>query len=58
MGTVFKKTFTKPLPAGAETFVRKGDRLARWKDRRGKTRTAPLTVRQDGAERVTFESPF
>ena len=52
MGTVFKKTFTKPLPAGAETFVRKGERFARWKDRKGKTRTAPLTVGKDGSERI------
>jgi hypothetical protein len=26
MATVFKKTFTKPLPAGAEVFARKGAR--------------------------------
>jgi integrase len=58
MGTVFKKTFTKPLPAGAETFVRKGERLARWKDRRGKTRTALLTVGKNGSERIILESPF
>jgi integrase len=58
MGTVFKKTFTKPLPTGAETIVRKGERLARWKDRKGKSRTALLTVGQDGAERVLIESPY
>lgn len=32
MGTVFKKTFTKPMPAGAEIFIRKGQRFARWLD--------------------------
>jgi integrase len=58
VGTVFKKTFTKPLPAGAETFVRKGERFARWKDRKGKTRTAPLTVGVDKSERVIIESPY
>src|SRR2546423_1227300 len=56
MGTVFKKTVTKPLPPGAETFERKGERLARWKDRRGKTRTAPLTTGQDGTERIVVQS--
>ncbi len=56
MGTVFHKTFTKPLPPGAETFVRKGERFARWKDRRGKTRMAPLTQGKDGAARVIIES--
>jgi integrase len=58
VGTAFKKTFTKPVPAGAETFIRKGKRLVRWKDRRGKTRTAPLTVGKDGNERIILESPF
>lgn len=27
MGAVYKKTFTKPLPAGAKIIVRKGQRL-------------------------------
>jgi hypothetical protein len=31
MGTVFKKTFTKPLPAGATVVVRQGKRFAEWK---------------------------
>ncbi len=56
MGTVFKKTVTKALPAGAEIFTRKGERLARWKDRKGKTRTAPLTTGTDGADRIVIES--
>src|SRR5262249_16217679 len=53
-----KKQTTRPLPPGAEIFTRKGERFARWKDRRGKTRTAPLTVGQDGSERIVTESPF
>ena len=47
MGTVYKETFTKPLPAGAKIIVRKGQRLAEWKDAKGKTRTAPLTAAGD-----------
>jgi integrase len=58
VGTVFKKTFTKPAPADAETIVRKGERLARWRDRKGKLRSARLTVGQDGSERVAVESPY
>jgi integrase len=58
VGAVFKKTFTKPLPAGAETFVRKGERFARWKDRKGKIRTAALTTGEDGADRLLMESPY
>jgi integrase len=47
MGNVYKETFTKPLPAGARIIVRKGRRLAEWKDAKGKTRTAPLTAAGD-----------
>jgi integrase len=56
MGTVFRKQTTRPLPRGAEIFTRKGERFARWKDRRGKTRTAPLTVGEDGSDRIVTES--
>jgi integrase len=56
VGTVFKPTVTKPLPAGAETFTRKGERFARWRDRKGKSRTAPLTVGKDGSDRIVIES--
>jgi hypothetical protein len=58
MGTVYKKTFTKPLPTGAEIVLRKGQRLARWKDSKGRTRTAPLTTGKGGAERIIIESPI
>jgi integrase len=58
VGTVFKKTFTKPLPMGAEIIVRKGERLARWKNAKGKARTALLTTGKDGSDRVIIESPF
>jgi integrase len=54
MGTVFKKTATKPLPAGAKILVRKGQRLAEWLDAKGKRRTAPLTVGKGGADRLVI----
>jgi len=47
MGTVYKKTFTKPLPVGAKIIVRKGQRLAEWIDAKGKRRMAPLTAAGD-----------
>src|SRR5208282_5503392 len=53
MGTVYKETFTKPLPAGAKIIVRKGQRLAQWQDAKGKTRTAPLTA---AGTRITVEA--
>jgi integrase len=56
VGTVFKPIVTKPLPTGAESFIRKGQRLARWRDRKGKIRTAPLTEGKDGSDRIVIES--
>jgi integrase len=58
VGTVFKKQVTRPLPPGANIFVRKGERFAKWKDRRGKIQTAPLTTGKDGTERILTESPY
>lgn len=52
MGTVYRKTVTKPLPTGAELFTKAGERFARWKDAKGKSRTAPVTIGRDGAERI------
>jgi integrase len=52
MGTVYRKTFTKPLPADAELFVRKGERFARFKDAKGRSRTEAVTAGTDGADRL------
>jgi integrase len=56
MGSLFKKQYTKPLPTGAEVFQRNGQRMARWRDRRGKTRTAPLTTNEGGRDRLLCEA--
>src|SRR6516165_7463381 len=56
MGSVYKKTVTRPLPPGAEFVERKGVRLARWRDASGKAKTAPLTTGKDGTERIRDES--
>ncbi len=56
MGTVFKKTVTKAMPANAERFTKKGQRWVRWLDAKGKTRTAAVTIGNDGSERLSFES--
>jgi len=53
MGTVYKETFTKPLPAGAKIIFRKGQRLAEWIDAKGKRRTALLTAAGD---RISVEA--
>jgi hypothetical protein len=54
MGSVFKKTVTKALPADAKLIVHKGQRLAEWTDTKQKRRTAPVTVGKDGTDRVAI----
>ena len=56
MGTVYKKTFTKPLPAGAELFTREGQQFARWKDTKGKVRKTLVTASKDGEPRIIIEA--
>lgn len=56
MGSIFTKTVTRPFPPGAEIITRKGVRLARWRDAKGKIRTAPVTTKQDRADRIREES--
>lgn len=64
MGTVYRETYTKPLPEGAEVFTRDGECWARWKarDRKGneRTRTARVTVPESGehagTRRLLFEA--
>ena len=56
MGSVFRATYTKALPVGAELFTRKGKRYARWEDARGKRRTAPTTASDRGVARIVLES--
>ena len=48
MASVYRKTVTKALPGKAEVFIRNGERFARWRDAKGKQRTAPITVPAKG----------
>ena len=48
MASIYKPTYTKPIPPGAEIVTRKGTRYARVRDRRGKLRSEPLT--KDGTK--------
>jgi integrase len=50
VASIFRRTYKRPIPEGAEFVTRKGKRLARWKDGRGRTHTAPLS--EDGTEIV------
>ncbi len=53
MASVYRKSYTKPLPAGAETFSRAGEKHARWKDHAGKPRTARVFTGRNGAPRIS-----
>ena len=53
MATVYRKTFTKPLPAGAEIVKRNGHYLAKWRDANGRMRTALTTA---GDTRVVLQA--
>ncbi|MCH9034510.1 MAG: hypothetical protein IID42_08400 [Planctomycetes bacterium] len=44
MASVYRPTYTKPVPRDAEIVTRKGKSYARYRDREGKLRTEPLTV--------------
>jgi hypothetical protein len=55
MGSLRRKTFTKPLPPDAELFIRKGETLAKWKVG-NKTKTAPVTTAADGSPRIVATS--
>ena len=56
MGTVFKKTVSRPLPKGAELFTKQGQQFARWKPSRGRARTAKATTGKDGSTRILEET--
>ncbi len=54
MGTVYKKTYTRPLPSSAKVTTRRRKRIAEWQDRNGNTQRAPLSKTSDN--RITVES--
>jgi hypothetical protein len=56
MGSVFKKTVTRSLPPGAEITTRKGERVACWRDHRGRPKTATVTTGGGGIERIREQS--
>ena len=56
MGSVYRETYTKPLPANAEFFTLKGERFARWKPATGRTRTAKVTNAKDGTSRIIVKA--
>ena len=43
MANLFRKTYTRALPEGADVVTRRGKKLVRWTDGRGRTQTAELS---------------
>jgi integrase len=58
MGMVFRKSYTMPVPPGAEIIERGGQRIARWRLRNGQQRSAEVVDCQDGKTRVRGQSKF
>ncbi|MGZ0174836.1 MAG: tyrosine-type recombinase/integrase, partial [Planctomycetales bacterium] len=56
MGSLRKKTYTKPLPPNAELFTKKNQQFAKWVDGRGKKQSAPTTTGRDGSLRIVLET--
>ena len=56
MGSVYKKKVTRPLPAGAELFTKRGEQFAKWKPPKGRAKTAKVTTGKDGSLRIVEES--
>ncbi len=52
MGMVYRKQYTMPIPPGAEIIERGAQRVARWRLRNGKLRSAELVDCKDGKVRV------
>jgi hypothetical protein len=42
MASIFRPTYKRPVPTVTQIVTRKCVRMARWKDKRGRTQTAPL----------------
>jgi integrase len=56
MGSVFRKTTTRPVPTGATVARQGGKAVARWKSRAAKWRTAEVVALDDGRQAIRQES--
>lgn len=44
MASIYRRTYKRPIPPGAEIVTRKRKQVARWKDKHGRTHSAPLSA--------------
>lgn len=56
MGSDFRKTTTRPIPAGATVAGQGSNRTARWKTRQGRTTAAAIVTLDDGRDVIRQES--
>lgn len=56
MGSVYRPTYSKPLPENAELFTAKGETLARVKPEKGRTQTFPVRTGRDGLPKIVVTS--
>ena len=56
MGSIYRKTVTRPLPNGAELITKAGEQFARWKPKTGRARTAKVVTGSDGLLRIRTEA--
>ena len=57
MASVFRKTYTQPLPKQYEIVERRGRQMVMWLDRRGRTHYDELTTGRNGQLKIVRESP-
>jgi hypothetical protein len=55
---ILRKSYTMPIPPGAENTERDGVRIARWRLRNGQLRSAEVVNCQDGKRRVRGQSRY
>lgn len=55
-GNGLHKDDHKAAAGREELFSYEGRRFARWKDGKGKPRTAPLTIGKDGSDRIPVQA--
>jgi integrase len=56
MGMVYRKSYTMPVPRGAEILEHNGQRIARWRLRNGQVRSGEVVDCKDGKLRVRGQS--
>ena len=58
MATIFRKTYTQPLPKNTDIVERRGRKMALWRDRRGRKHYDEITTGRRGQTKIIRESPM